>query len=80
MVKALFDTNVLIDDLLCGIPAAEAELARYDDTAISVIAWMEMLAAAPPTPAQPTRDFFDFPTGRTLGRGRGAAFRIKPAT
>ena len=58
MVKALLDTNVLID-FLRGIPAAQAELARYDDPAISVITWMEVLAGAPPALAQPTRDFLN---------------------
>ena len=43
MVKALFDTNVLID-YLNGIDAAEHELARYASKAISVITWMEVLA------------------------------------
>lgn len=59
MVKALYDTNVLIDDFLRGIPAAAAELARYDVTAISVITWMEVLAGAPSVLAQPTRGFLD---------------------
>jgi len=39
MVKVLLDTNVLID-FLRGIPAAQTELARYDDAAISVITWI----------------------------------------
>lgn len=47
MVKALFDTNVLID-YLSGIDAAEHELARYASKAISVITWMEVLAGASP--------------------------------
>ena len=58
MVKVLLDTNVLID-FLRGIPAAQAELARYDDSAISVITWIEVLVGAPPALAQPTRDFLD---------------------
>ncbi|MDR0780933.1 MAG: type II toxin-antitoxin system VapC family toxin [Pseudomonadales bacterium] len=45
MVKALFDTNVLID-YLNGIGAAKKELARYDYHAISTITWMEVLAGA----------------------------------
>ncbi|MER1967958.1 type II toxin-antitoxin system VapC family toxin [Castellaniella sp. GW247-6E4] len=43
MVRALFDTNILID-YLGGIPAAKAELARYARPAISVITWMEVMA------------------------------------
>ncbi len=42
MVKALFDTNILID-YLGGIEAAQAELNRYDYRAISTITWMEVL-------------------------------------
>lgn len=42
MVKALFDTNILID-YLNGVAAAKKELARYRDRAISVITWMEVL-------------------------------------
>ena len=50
MVKALFDTNILID-YLRGIPAAREELDRYETRAISVITWMEVLTGAPPAHA-----------------------------
>ena len=59
MVKALFDTNILID-YLNGIPAAKTELDRYtgkDDKAISVIAWMEVLVGTTPETEQVTRSF-----------------------
>ena len=56
MVKALFDTNILID-YLRGIPAAREELDRHETRAISVITWMEVLTGAPPPHAQATRDF-----------------------
>jgi HSP90 family molecular chaperone len=42
MVKALFETNILID-YLNGIAAAKTELGRYVDKATSVITWMEIL-------------------------------------
>lgn len=42
MVKALFDTNILIDHLN-GIDAARNELSRYASRAISTITWMEIL-------------------------------------
>ncbi len=42
MVKALFDTNILID-YLNGIENAQREFSLYDDKAISVITWMEVL-------------------------------------
>ncbi len=45
MVKALFDTNILID-YLNGIPQAREEVALYDDSAISIISWMEVMAGA----------------------------------
>lgn len=47
MVKALFDTNVLID-YLHGIEAADQELSRYAGKAISIITWMEVMAGAAP--------------------------------
>jgi predicted nucleic acid-binding protein len=56
MVKALFDTVVLID-YLNGMPQARAEMARYDDSAISIVSWMEVMAGAPPQTEQATRDF-----------------------
>ena len=58
MVKALFDTNVLVDHLR-GIPAARDELARYQDKAISVITWMEVLVGAAPQAATATRRWLD---------------------
>nr|WP_175798371.1 type II toxin-antitoxin system VapC family toxin [Burkholderia anthina] len=45
MVKALFDTNILID-YLGGVEAARTELARYDYRAISIVTWMEVLVGA----------------------------------
>ncbi|MBT2795364.1 type II toxin-antitoxin system VapC family toxin [Paraburkholderia strydomiana] len=45
MVKALFDTNILID-YLNGVGAAKKELARYEYRAISAITWMEVLVGA----------------------------------
>lgn len=42
-MKALFDTNILID-YLNGIAAARDEIARYERPLISLITWMEVLA------------------------------------
>ncbi|MDQ1921955.1 PIN domain-containing protein [Massilia pseudoviolaceinigra] len=42
MVKALFDTNILID-YLNGIPEAELACDHYVDKAISVVTWMEIM-------------------------------------
>jgi predicted nucleic acid-binding protein len=42
-VKALFDTNILID-YLNGIRAAKDEIARFEQPLISLITWMEVLA------------------------------------
>lgn len=44
-MKALFDTNILVD-YLNGVPAAPAELSRYTNRLVSVITWMEVLAGA----------------------------------
>ena len=58
MVKALFDTNILID-YLRGVPAARQDLARFPDKAISIITWMEVLAGATPSAEAATRAFLD---------------------
>lgn len=58
MVKALFDTNILID-YLRGIPASRQELARYDNKAISIITWMEVLIGAPDALRDTTRAFLN---------------------
>jgi len=58
VVKALVDTNVLID-FLNAVPAARDELNRYDEKAISVIPWMEVLVRAPPLASRATREFLD---------------------
>ena len=56
MVKALFDTNILID-YLTGQESARAEIARYDDKAISVITWMEIMVGAASDTEAPLRAF-----------------------
>jgi hypothetical protein len=58
MVKALFDTNVLID-YLNGVPEAGEELRRYEARAISVISWMEVMAGAAAEVEAATRAFLD---------------------
>ena len=44
-MKALFDSNILID-YLNGIDAARIELERKADRSISIVTWMEVLAGA----------------------------------
>ncbi len=44
-MKALFDTNILID-YLSGVDASETELARYRERLVSIVTWMEVLAGA----------------------------------
>ena len=44
-MKALFDTNILID-YLNGIEAARDELALYDKPMISSSSWLEVLVGA----------------------------------
>jgi predicted nucleic acid-binding protein len=58
MVKALFDTNVLID-YLNTVPQADQELARYSDKAISIITWIEVMAGASRAVEAGTRSFLD---------------------
>ena len=57
-MKALFDTNILID-FLNGVPQAKAEFGRYDHKSISIISWMEVLVGAPADVAEQTRAFLD---------------------
>ncbi|MEK1889148.1 MAG: type II toxin-antitoxin system VapC family toxin [Phyllobacterium sp.] len=56
MVKALFDTNILID-FLNAVPEARDELGRYDEKAISSITWMEVMIGADPELEARTRSF-----------------------
>jgi predicted nucleic acid-binding protein len=58
MVKALFDTNILID-YLNGVPAARNELGLYEGKAISIVTWMEVLAGASPKTEAVIRAFLD---------------------
>ena len=44
-VKALFDTNILVD-YLSGIEASKKEVERYDERLVSIITWMEVLVGA----------------------------------
>jgi predicted nucleic acid-binding protein len=58
MVKALFDTNILIDYLNASA-SARAELDRYRDRAISVVTWMEVMVGAKGDLQAPTRAFLN---------------------
>lgn len=44
-MKALFDTNILID-YLNGIEAARTEIERGGERLVSIVTWMEVLAGA----------------------------------
>lgn len=56
MVKALFDTNILIDHLN-RVDAASAELSRYEDKAVSILTWIEVMVGAAPEVEVATREF-----------------------
>ncbi len=62
-MKAVFDTNILIDHL-CGIAQAAAAWASYPDKIISRITFMEVLAGA------------DSPQEEQAARSLLASFRI----
>jgi hypothetical protein len=55
-VKALFDTNILID-YLNGVRAARKEIERYRGAAIGIVTWMEVMAGALPAEADKIRGF-----------------------
>ncbi|MES2257672.1 MAG: PIN domain-containing protein [Pseudomonadota bacterium] len=46
MTAVLFDTNIIID-ALNGRNEAAAELVAYDDAAISIITWIEVMTGIP---------------------------------
>ncbi len=56
MVKALFDTNILVD-YLNAVPEARTELQRYTEKAISIITWMEVMVGATGDVEVATRSF-----------------------
>lgn len=56
MVKALFDTNILIDHLN-GVVKASAEIALYRDRAVSTVGWIEVLVGATPATEASVRSF-----------------------
>lgn len=58
MVKALFDTNILID-YLNAVPQARDELKRYAEKAISIVTWMEVMVGATDDLEAPTRSFLN---------------------
>jgi hypothetical protein len=58
MVKALFDTNILVD-YLNAVPEARTELQRYTEKAISIITWMEVLVGADQNLEAATRSFLN---------------------
>jgi len=58
MVKALFDTNILVD-YLNAVPKARTELQHYPDKAISIITWMEVMVGAGRDVEMATRTFLN---------------------
>lgn len=56
MVKAVIDTNILVD-YLRGIPESALELALYQNPAISVISWIEIMAGTMPSTEPSARAF-----------------------
>ena len=55
-MKALFDTNILID-YLNGIEAAKQEIERFPNAAISTITWIEVMVGTTPDEEPATRQF-----------------------
>lgn len=58
MVSALFDTNILIDHLN-AIPQAREEIGRFENRAVSIITWMEVMVGADADLVEPTRRFLE---------------------
>jgi predicted nucleic acid-binding protein len=58
MVKALFDTDVIVD-YLNAVPEARTELRRYTEKAVSIITWMEVMIGADQALEAATRSFLN---------------------
>lgn len=58
MVKALFDTNILVD-YLNAVPEARIEFQRYAEKSISMVTWMEVMVGAHGNLEAPTRNFLN---------------------
>lgn len=57
-MKAVFDTNILID-YLNGVDAARLEIKRVEQACISPITWMEVMVGAGPDTEAPVRAFLE---------------------
>ena len=55
-MSALIDTGVLFD-YLAGVSTAREALERYPSSAISVLTWVEVMALAPASKEESTRNF-----------------------
>lgn len=55
-MKALLDSNVAID-FLNGVEAARKEVRRYDDAAISIVTWVEVMVGVPKEDEEETLAF-----------------------
>jgi len=66
VVRALFDTNIVLD-YLKGIEAAELEFTRYEDIAISVVTRIEVLVGVTSDIEAAVRRFLDDLTTVELG-------------
>jgi predicted nucleic acid-binding protein len=56
MVRALFDTNILID-YLNNFPQADHELEAHPERLISIVSWMEVMVGADAEQETATRQF-----------------------
>lgn len=57
-VKAVFDTNILID-YLNGQTEARTELSRYSEQFVSVVTWTEVMVGTPPEKERAARRFLN---------------------
>jgi predicted nucleic acid-binding protein len=58
MVGALFDTNILIDHLN-AISQARDEIERFENRAVSIVTWIEVMVGADADLVEPTRRFLE---------------------
>ena len=70
-MKAVFDSNILIDFLL-GEKKAKAEFSNYEEKHISIITWMEVLVGSSEDQKSSTLDFLN--TFKTIDIDRSIAW------
>ncbi len=75
-MRALFDTNILVD-YLNGVEAARREIALYEKPMISPITWMEVMVGTTPDDEQTNvPSYHVLPRSTLMGKSQKPRFRF----